>query len=195
MIRGIIFDCFGVLYGGSISELVSICPPDRVEELRDSNKQSDYGIISGEEYRAAVASILGITYAQVEEILRRKYIRNQSLIDYAQTLRPQYRIGFLSNVASNTMDNLFSPQQRHQLFDAVVLSFEEHIVKPNPAIYKLMAERLGLTPGECVMIDDLSQNCEGAEVAGMESIQYISNELIEMALDKRLQKDRQSHRG
>jgi len=43
MIRAVIFDCFGVLYGGSIEVLMAQCPPDRRAELEDINKQSDYG--------------------------------------------------------------------------------------------------------------------------------------------------------
>ena len=41
MIRGIIFDCFGVLYGGSLSLLASMAPEGRAEEVYDINMQKD----------------------------------------------------------------------------------------------------------------------------------------------------------
>lgn len=176
MIRGIIFDCFGVLYGGSLHALIDLCPPERVQELRDLNKQSDYGYISGDEYIEQIAAIVGKSRHEIEDMLSQKHIRNQALVDFSQTLRPDYKIGLLSNVSSGTMDYLFPPEQRHQLFDAVLLSYEEHITKPNPEIFVMMAERMGLTPGECVMIDDIMENCEGAEVAGMQSIVHTSND-------------------
>ncbi len=188
MIRGIIFDCFGVLYGGSLDTLVSMCPPERVQELRDLNKQSDYGYISGDDYVVGLTDILSKSRGEIESILHQKHIRNQALIDYTQTLRPEYRIGLLSNVSSGTMDYLFPPEQRAKLFDAVILSYEEGIAKPNPAIFTMMAERLGLTPDECIMIDDLADNCEGAEIAGMQSIQHRMNDITIESLHKLLQK-------
>ena len=187
MIRGIIFDCFGVLYGGSLGALMRMCPPDRLEELRDLNKQSDYGFIDGSEYVDEIVEILGKPRSEIEAIFEKKHVRNQSLIDFSQSLRPEYKVGILSNVSSGTMDYLFPPEQRQELFDAVLLSFEENIAKPNPAIFVMMAERLGLRPDECVMIDDLEANCDGAEIAGMQSIQHVANELTQEKLSNLLQ--------
>ncbi len=187
MIRGIIFDCFGVLYGGSLQALIDLCPPERVSELRDLNKQSDYGFISGSDYVEGLAEILGTTREYVEQILNEKHVRNQALIDFSQTLRPEYKVGLLSNVSSGTMDLLFPPEQRTALFDTVLLSFEESLAKPNPEIFSLMAERMRLATGECVMIDDLEANCDGAEIAGMQSILHITNERTQQELSKLLQ--------
>ena len=49
MIRGIIFDCFGVLYSGSLAFMASIAPEDRRQEIYDINLQKDYGYISYDE--------------------------------------------------------------------------------------------------------------------------------------------------
>ena len=50
-----------------------------------------------------------------------------------------------------------------------------------------MAQRMGLRPEECVMIDDLEENCEGAEVAGMRSVQHITNAYTREMMSKILQ--------
>jgi len=42
--------------------------------------------------------------------------------------------------------------------------------KPEPAIYELGAERVGLPPADCVFVDDLRENCEGAEAVGMTAV-------------------------
>ena len=39
--------------------------------------------------------------------------------------------------------------------------------KPQPEIYRLAAERLEVAPEECLFVDDLRENCEGAEAVGM----------------------------
>ena len=42
--------------------------------------------------------------------------------------------------------------------------------KPQPEIYLLGGERVGLAPQECVFVDDLRENCEGAEAVGMTAV-------------------------
>jgi len=57
-----------------------------------------------------------------------------------------------------------------ELFDAVVISGEVGLNKPEPEIFRLGAERLGVPPEECVFVDDLRENCDGAEAVGMTAI-------------------------
>lgn len=56
------------------------------------------------------------------------------------------------------------------LFDAIVISGEVHLHKPQPEIYLLAAEKLGVEPADCVFVDDLRENCAGAEAVGMRAI-------------------------
>jgi putative hydrolase of the HAD superfamily len=46
--------------------------------------------------------------------------------------------------------------------------------KPQPEIYRLAADRLGVDPAECIFVDDLRENCEGAEAVGMTAIRHRS---------------------
>lgn len=186
MIRAIIFDCFGVLYGGSLRALIEQCPPERIEELRDVNKQVDYGFIEHNEYIAGVAAILGKSPSDIEIFLSQKHVRNDQLLHYVVTLKADYKIGLLSNVGLGGIEHLFPFGEREKLFDAVVLSHEEHMTKPHPRIFELAAERLGVAPSECVMIDDLAINCEGAEAIGMQTIQHIRNTLTIQKLEAML---------
>jgi putative hydrolase of the HAD superfamily len=57
-----------------------------------------------------------------------------------------------------------------ELFDGIVISGEVGMHKPEPAIYILGAERIGLHPEDCVFVDDLRENCAGAEDVGMTAI-------------------------
>lgn len=188
MIRGIIFDCFGVLYGGSLSTLTSMCPPDRLAELRDLNKSADYGYITTTDYLSGIAEIFGKRYEEIEAILRAKHQRNEELVEFVRELNKQseYHVALLSNVGSGTVERLFG-NELNELFDTVVLSYKENLAKPNPAIFRLTAERMSVPPEECVMIDDLESNCDGAEIAGMQSIQHITNDGTRIALAKMLQ--------
>ena len=60
------------------------------------------------------------------------------------------------------------------LFDAVVLSGLAGVAKPDPAAYLLMAERLGVEPARCVLVDDLRRNVLGAARAGMTGVHHRS---------------------
>jgi epoxide hydrolase-like predicted phosphatase len=56
------------------------------------------------------------------------------------------------------------------LFDAVVISAEVGMHKPQPEIFLLAAERIGAAPEQCVFVDDLRENCAGAEAVGMTAV-------------------------
>jgi epoxide hydrolase-like predicted phosphatase len=61
-----------------------------------------------------------------------------------------------------------------ELFDAVVISAEVGLHKPQPEIYRLAAERLEVEPSACLFVDDLKENCDGAEAVGMTAIRHRS---------------------
>lgn len=57
-----------------------------------------------------------------------------------------------------------------ELFDVVVESWEVGVRKPNPAIYRLACERLGMAPERAVFLDDQPANADGARAAGLRAI-------------------------
>jgi putative hydrolase of the HAD superfamily len=61
-----------------------------------------------------------------------------------------------------------------ELFDLVVESSVEGIRKPNPRIYQLTCERLGIAPSEAVYLDDLGVNLKPARALGMHTIKVLS---------------------
>jgi 2-haloacid dehalogenase len=58
-------------------------------------------------------------------------------------------------------------------FDGVIVSGDERVLKPDPAIYELLLSRYGLTAGDCVFIDDSKANVEGARAVGMHAVHYL----------------------
>ncbi|MFD4251267.1 HAD-IA family hydrolase [Amycolatopsis thermoflava] len=59
-------------------------------------------------------------------------------------------------------------------FDAFVFSGEVGIAKPDPRVFRLTAERLGLPVTGCVMVDDSRVNVDGATAAGMVGVHHAS---------------------
>jgi len=55
-------------------------------------------------------------------------------------------------------------------FDGAIVSAHEGVVKPDPAIYRLLEKRYGLDLAHCVFIDDNAANVAGAQAVGMWTI-------------------------
>ncbi|MFE2285191.1 HAD-IA family hydrolase [Streptomyces sp. NPDC059443] len=70
-----------------------------------------------------------------------------------------------------------------ELFEDVVLSFEVGHRKPSPGMFALAAERAGVPAQDCVLIDDLAHNCEGAEAAGWQAIHFTDTSAAAEQLD------------
>ena len=69
-----------------------------------------------------------------------------------------------------------------QLLDGRIVSSEEHVVKPERAIYELTCERFGLKAGECVFTDDRQENIDAAQNFGMKAVLFESAEQYENRL-------------
>jgi len=87
-------------------------------------------------------------------------------------LRPPYRTQVLSN-ADSTLPDRLRDLGVHHLFDDIVVSSHVGVAKPDPRIYAIAAERLGLPPKACVFIDDNVRNVSAAQQAGMAGIHFV----------------------
>jgi len=77
------------------------------------------------------------------------------------------KTGLISNSWSTSH---YDRELLEELFDTVVISGEVGLHKPQPEIYLMAAERLVEPPERCVFVDDLRENCAGAEAVGMTAI-------------------------
>lgn len=71
-----------------------------------------------------------------------------------------------------------------QLLDGRIISSEEHIAKPSPAIYERLCRKFGLNADECVFTDDILENVESARDFGMHGICFENTRQYEMELNK-----------
>lgn len=187
MIRALIFDCFGVLYSDGKKSVEARCPPEKLNELKALYHQSDYGYISREDFVRSVAELVGIKEADFVDIEKSQYVRNQPLVDFIRSQKSDYKIGLLSNVGEDFFESLFTAQESEELFDTVVLSNSVGVTKPARAIYEIAAKRLGVLPEECIFIDDIPTNVEGANRAGMNGILFTTNHQLDIDLQELLE--------
>jgi putative hydrolase of the HAD superfamily len=95
-----------------------------------------------------------------------------SMVDAVREIRAS---DLMTGLVSNSWSTAhYDRKLLEELFDAVVISAEVGLHKPQPEIYLIGAERLEVEPAECIFVDDLRENCEGAEAVGMTAIRHRS---------------------
>lgn len=105
------------------------------------------------------------------------------LVNYIRSLRTRYRTGIISNAWDDVRSMIKERWKMADAFDQIVVSAEVKIGKPDPRIFKLALENLGVAPEEAVFIDDFAHNIEGARAVGMHAIQFQTSEQIRADLD------------
>ena len=70
-------------------------------------------------------------------------------------------------------------------FEGIVVSGEEGLAKPDPALYRTLLERHAVAPGEALFVDDRSENVAAAEALGMQGLVFRTPEALRAALTER----------
>lgn len=183
MIHAVIFDWGGVLMRttdaqprltwdarlglepGSVNHLVF----DSAEWRR-----AQLGQIGDDEFWANVGARLNLSDRELAELRRDFWAGDQldaELVSIIRGLRPRFKIGLLSNFSTGLRTCLMDYGVL-DAFDAVVISAEVQLLKPDPRVYQLAAQRLGVQPGECMFVDDFAENIAGAQAAGMQALHF-----------------------
>jgi putative hydrolase of the HAD superfamily len=102
------------------------------------------------------------------------FTANAEVCDLLPRLKPRYRLWLLSNT-NELHARHFLAKFRQQLapFDGIVLSHVVGIRKPDPRVFEHCRQKAGSPPAsECLFIDDLAANVEGARACGWQGIVY-----------------------
>lgn len=84
-----------------------------------------------------------------------------------------YRIYILSNYGSWTYEKTKADALNFlEYVDGAIFSYEVKMIKPDAGIFHALFEKYGLQPEECVFLDDLAANIEGAKAVGMHGIVF-----------------------
>ena len=169
--KAVIFDCFGVLTTDYWREFVAALPTNLQPAASDLNKAYDAGFMSTTDFMDQVQTLTGRRPDLVEHT-RTPATKNHELLDYIAGLKPHYKIGLLSNIASNWITDKFLTTAEQSLFDAMIFSHQVSLTKPDHRIFELMAEKLSVEPTDCIMVDDIEVNCTGAREVGMQAVIY-----------------------
>jgi putative hydrolase of the HAD superfamily len=183
-IQAVVFDIGGVLEITprlGVDEIwearLGLAPGELNERMADTWHGGGIGTVSEREVDRALTERLGLRAQQLAEFkhdLWREYLgsADAELIDYARRLRPRYRTGIVSNSFVGAREREQAAYGFEDLVDEIVYSHECGMSKPDPAIYALACERLGVEPARMVFLDDFEPYVAGARQAGIHAVLY-----------------------
>ncbi|HKA68861.1 MAG TPA: HAD family phosphatase [Actinomycetes bacterium] len=109
-------------------------------------------------------------------LIARMFTQFEHAPDMANVVRKVRRAGFRTALLSNSWGNEYPRDGWDELFDAVVISGEVGMRKPEERIYLHTVSRLELRPADVVFVDDLPVNVRGAVAAGLVGVRHESFE-------------------
>lgn len=183
--RGLILDFGGVVttdFYGALSEFCireGLSPGAFLHVLRDTADGRnalaavECGQMPQRDYEQIIARLLGIP---AEGLLRKALsdLRGRpEIIDLTRQARAAgIRTGVLSNSWGTGDYDPYDGWDLDHVFDAVVISDQVGLRKPDPAIYLLAAEKIGVPADECIFVDDTASNLPVAQELGMAVIHF-----------------------
>lgn len=101
-----------------------------------------------------------------------------------------YRVLYLSNYSRYVMKCNPEVLDCVPLMDGGIFSCDVKLIKPDPKIYELLAEKYSLKPSECVFIDDLERNVKAGIDFGFHGIQFVTLRQAQNDLNKLLEEEK-----
>ena len=186
MYKNIIFDLGNVVLNYNPEEYL-------IKKINDKNKVEIAlnNIFKSNEWKMLDRGI--ITEEEAKRVIKNRVIDNSEIIDLAfenwyDMLRPieetielinklkknGYKIYYLSNFHSKAFEEVTNKNKVFEEFYGGIVSFKEKLLKPEKEIYMKLLEEYNLNPAECIFIDDMLINIEGAKAVNIKGIQFIS---------------------
>jgi epoxide hydrolase-like predicted phosphatase len=139
-----------------------------------SAQRASTGEITEDDHWNAVAETLGLSREESDKITAEFFAGDRAdyaLLNFLRSTRPERKICLISNAWSG-LRAFISGQKFDDVFDAMVISAEVGVIKPDPQIYQMALAKLEAQPLESVFIDDVPLNVAAARAVGMTGIEF-----------------------
>ena len=151
----------------------------------------DRGIMTYEEVLDAFVSQDKVMASEIRRVLadtHRIVTKRDFAISWICSLKDKgLQVLVLSNFGEKLIDDCPDAMDFLSYTDGGILSYKDHLLKPEPEIYQLLLTRYGLKAEECVFIDDLQENIDAAKTQGIYGIVFKTYEQAREELNKLLE--------
>lgn len=180
---GLLIDWGGVLTTNLFGSFTAFCQAEnlRPEAVRDAFRSDpegtrllvefECGRLDEAEFERGLAGVLGLD--RHEGMIARLFGGMSADEHMMAAVRAFKQAGVKTGLLSNSWGaGSYDRSLFAELFDVLIISGEENMRKPDPAIYDLAAERMGLPPDELVFVDDLPGNLKPARAIGIATVHH-----------------------
>ena len=178
-VKNVVFDLGGVVFARDPRkfepEFIKFFSYIMLPKMPEFWEEYDRGVVSYDEVISALAEYNSCDRELAATNLRRSILTQEAIPAtkaLIEALKAKgYRLFVLSNMSKEFIEFL-REQEVYRNFEGEVVSCEEHIIKPDPAIYTSLTERYGLDPAETLFIDDRKENIEAAMAEGWQGYHF-----------------------
>ena len=178
-IKNVVFDLGGVVFARDPRkfepEFIKFFSYIMLPKMPEFWEEYDRGVVSYDEVITALAEYNSCDRELAATNLRRSILTQEAIPAtkaLIEALKAKgYRLFVLSNMSKEFIEFL-REQEVYRNFEGEVVSCEEHIIKPDPAIYTTLTERYMLNPAETLFIDDRKENIEAAMAEGWQGYHF-----------------------
>ena len=172
-VKNIVFDLGGVVFARDPRkfepEFIEFFSYIMLPKMPEFWEEYDRGVVTYDEVIDSLAEYNQCDKELAASNLHRSIITQEAIPatkSLIEALKARgYNLYVLSNMSKEFIEFL-RQQEVYANFIGEVVSCEEHIIKPDPAIYTTLTERYGLNPAETLFVDDRKENVEAAKALG-----------------------------
>lgn len=187
MTRAIYFDFGGVIMRTEyqaprqhLAERLNMEYDDLVRLVFDSetSRKASVGAATVEAHWASVMKKLRLPASEAGAIREEFFagdVLDRNLINFIRSLRGRYKTGMISN-AWNDLRGFIEKEKFDDAFDAMIISAEVGVVKPDARIFQVALEQLQVQAEDAMFVDDFVENVDGCEEVGMTGFHFIDPE-------------------
>ena len=184
--RAVVFDIGGVLEftpplgtAGKWEDRLGLPPGGLAVRLGSLFAAGSVGTVTEAEIHRRVGELLAVDEPAVDAFMAGLWAEylgslNTELAAYFAGLRPVYRTGIISNSFVGAREREEERYGFGRMTDVIVYSHEAGISKPDPRIYHLACDQLGVRPKEMIFLDDVAANVAAARDLGAHGILFTS---------------------
>ncbi|MDS1031656.1 HAD family phosphatase [Porphyromonadaceae sp. NP-X] len=161
--------------------LEHICPYDW-NLMQDAGRSLAEATLLKQEEHPEYSNEIALYYGRWIEMIGGIFDENVKLL---KPLKEKYNLYGLTNWSAETLPLAQAEYDFFDLFDEIVVSGAEKIVKPDPELYRILIDRYRINPQETLFIDDNPENIQTAKQLGFQTLHLTPQINLEQELKSR----------
>lgn len=141
--------------------------------LKELSILADSAAIFESEFIKRISQTIGFPEEKIRNGILAHIIINKKIVNLIRSARQKnYKIGLLTNFIAQWLRPILEINQLNELFDAILISSEHRLIKPQREAFEKILQMLAATPENTLFIDDRAVNVNAARNLGLDAIQF-----------------------